>query len=58
MAKARIIRARSWSEIPEILEPGTRYEIDGVIIKPRVKMSKAEAKAIARGIKEMASREP
>jgi hypothetical protein len=56
--KARVVKARSWSELPEILEPGVAYEVDGVIIEPRVEMSRAEARALARGVREMARREP
>ena len=26
--KTRVVRAKSWSELPEILEPGV-YEVDG-----------------------------
>ncbi len=59
MAKPeKIVRARSWSELPEVLEPGRSYDVDGVVIKPRVRLSREEAKALAQGIKEMASREP
>ena len=58
MSKARIIRVSGWSELPDVLEPGYSYDIDGVVIKPRVRLSREEAKALVQGIKEMASREP
>ena len=54
----KTVKARSWSELPEVLEPGYSYDVDGVVIKPKVKLSREEAKALAQGIKEMASSEP
>lgn len=55
--KPRIIKARSWSELPDTLEPGVVYDVDGVMIKPRVKLSRDEARGIAQGIKEMVEKQ-
>ena len=37
MAKARVVRVRSWSELPDILEPG-EYYVNGerVVVRERV----------------------
>lgn len=58
MPGARVVRVKSWSELPEVLEPGYSYDVDGVIIKPRVRLSREEARAIVAGVKEMTRREP
>lgn len=50
----RIIRVKSWKELPDTLTPGVIYEFDGVKIKPRLKMTREEARSLARGVKEMA----
>ena len=56
--KPRVVKARSWSELPEILEPDVMYDVDGVIIQPRTQLAREEARAIARGVKEMARKQP
>ena len=38
--KARVVRARSWDELPEVLEPGTYY-INGEGIEAWEPVSKA-----------------
>ena len=53
----RVVRAGSWEELPEILEPGVVYDVDGVLIRPRVRLSRDEARGIALGVKKMASRQ-
>ena len=37
MAKARVVRVKSWSELPEVLEPG-EYYVNGerVVMRERV----------------------
>jgi len=55
--KTRVVRAKSWEELPEILEPGTIYDVDGVMIKPMARLSRDEAKGIALGVREMACRQ-
>ena len=47
MAKTRIVRARSWSELPEILEPGVYY-VNGRRYTIRVRVSK---KAVVEAIR-------
>ncbi len=56
--KPRVVKARSWSELPEILEPDVMYDVDGVIIRPRTRLAREEARAIARGVREMARKQP
>jgi len=38
----KIVRARSWSELPEVLEPG-EYRIDGVILRLDEPLEKEDA---------------
>lgn len=37
MAKPRVVRVKSWSELPEVLEPG-EYHVDGerIVVRERV----------------------
>ena len=56
--KPRVVRAESWSDLPEVLEPGVIYDVDGVIIRPKTRLARNEASAIARGVKEMAKKQP
>lgn len=55
MAKTRIVRARSWSELPETLEPGVYY-VNGEkhTIKARVRkedLLKALRRASKKGVR-------
>ena len=56
--KPRVVKAESWNDLPEILEPGVVYDVDGVMIRPRTRLAREEARAIARGVKEMARKQP
>jgi len=56
--KPRVVRAESWSELPEVLEPSVMYDVNGVIIRPKTRLARDEASAIARGVKEMARKQP
>jgi len=56
--KPRVVKAESWSDLPEALEPGVMYDVDGVIIRPKTRLARDEASAIARGVKEMARKQP
>ena len=56
--EARVVKARTWDDLPEVLEPGVVYDVDGVMIRPRVRLSRDEARGIALGIREMAERQP
>ena len=52
MAKPRVVRVRSWSELPDILEPG-EYHVDGekfVVYEP---VERDFMKMAIRGIKKM-----
>lgn len=51
--RQRIVRARTWKDLPEVLEPGVIYDIDGVMIKPHERISREMAKELAAGVKEM-----
>ena len=51
--KARVIRARSWDELPEILPPGTYY-VGDVKVEIRERVSKEEAMMVVSGIKHFA----
>ena len=50
MARPRIIRVRSWSELPEVLEPGI-YKIDGATLKLREPLEKSVAKELVSFVK-------
>ena len=55
MAKTRIVRARSWSELPEILEPGVYY-VNGTKIVIRETVEKDEVMMFTRGVKKLADK--
>ncbi len=56
MAKARVVKVKSWNELPDILEPG-EYKIDGVILKVREPTEKEELMMFVRGVKKLADEE-
>jgi len=53
--KAKSTRARTWEELPEILQPGTYY-VNGVKLEIREPITKEEARMAATGIKRLANR--
>jgi len=56
-AKQGIFKAKTWKDLPETLEPGVAYDIDGVVIRPRERLTRDEAAALVRGIKQMVGSE-
>ena len=52
---ARVVKARSWNELPEILEPG-EYHVDGVRITIREPVEKDEVMMFVRGVKRLADK--
>ena len=45
MTKPRVTRVKSWSELPDILEPGI-YKIDGATLKLKEPLDKDEAREL------------
>ena len=50
MSKPRIIQVKNWSDLPEILEPGT-YKINGATLKLKEPIYKDEAKELVSLVK-------
>ena len=50
MAKARVVRVRSWSELPDILEPG-EYVVDGATLRLKEPLEKEDAKELVSLVK-------
>ena len=49
----KIVRVKSWDELPEVLEPG-EYKVNGVIIRVREPTEKEELMMFVRGVKKLA----
>ena len=50
MAKPRVVRVKSWSELPEVLEPG-EYVIDGVTLRLKEPLEKEDARELVSLVK-------
>ena len=50
MTKPWVIRVKSWSELPDILEPGI-YKIDGATLKLKEPLDKDEARELVSLVK-------
>ena len=50
LTKPRVIRVKSWSELPDILEPGI-YKIDGATLKLKEPLDKDEARELVSLVK-------
>ena len=52
---SKIIKVKDWSELPEILKPGTYY-IDGVKVTVRKPVEKEEVMMFTHGVKKLADK--
>jgi len=50
LASERVVRVKSWSELPETLEPGV-YEVDGARLEIREPLERDEARELVRLVK-------
>ena len=55
MPKPRVVRVKSWSELPDTLEPGI-YKIDGATLKLKEPLDKDEAKELVSLVKRIDKR--